>query len=600
MKSLQNKLNLIKEGKGNKELFLKEARAMFPNIVTGALTFDQAIHNLTERGILSEGFVGIGNQSVEQPNWFKIFNENVKADLKKPDTEVEKMEVKGYDYKDHKNSNNISTEAILTGYYTEMKDPKNAEKTEQQLKELVVKNLEKDPMHYVKDGQFGVKGLGYTDKHPGLGATKEVTGKYKSSGMEPVKLNESKHSAEADLKIYKSELNMLNKIKPTGEKQLKRKAELEKKIADLESKMNEYLGGRVEVPLNYGMDFDDDEEDYEGDENQDYYDEDGNLIPLRSPLHPNNRNMGESREKLKEGYGMSLEDAMKQAYEESLNGYVQHVEDNGDGTFKVSDWYDSDMTIVSFEDGRKFNDRTSEYEMNEADSIKKRRAILPSKQKGIADEIPVVSTLDKIIQQAWAEPDLNKAKEMVLSHIQQSRINPRSKKTMAYNIETARTKPRLDQYLANALLSYEKMSVTEGANKAMEKAVKEIEKKSELAKAEAKLHQVEELISELENKLTMTEADGMSDMVDKTKVKEIKRNLKFLESKKKRYLSEKAKLDKKYGTKTMIEEEKVDPTIEDEKMADKAMQSMRRDVAQPARAWSEIVKGILASKGVKK
>ena len=40
MKSLQNKLNLIKEGKGNKELFLKEARAMFPNVVTGALTFD--------------------------------------------------------------------------------------------------------------------------------------------------------------------------------------------------------------------------------------------------------------------------------------------------------------------------------------------------------------------------------------------------------------------------------------------------------------------------------------------------------------------------------------------------------------------------------
>ena len=368
---------------------------------------------------------------------------------------------------------------------------------------------------------------------------------------------------------------------------------------DLEEGIDEYLGGIMDVPRNYGMDFDDDDEN-EDDKNEDYYDEDGNLIPLRSPLHPNNRNMEESREKLKEGYGMSLEDAMKQAYEESLNGYVQHVEDNGDGTFKVSDWYDSDMTIVSFEDGRKFNDRTSEYEMNEADSIKKRRAILPSKQKGIADEIPVVSMLDKIIQQAWAEPDLNKAKEMVLTYIQQSRINPRSKKTMAYNIETARTKPRLDQYLANALLSYEKMSVTEGANKAMEKAVKEIEKKSELAKAEAKLHQVEELISELENKLTMTEADGMSDMVDKKKVKEIKRNLKFLESKKKRYLSEKAKLGKKYGVKTMIEEEKADPTIEDEKMADKAMQSMRRDVAQPARAWSEVVKDILASKGVKK
>ena len=302
MKSLQNKLNLIKEGKGNKELFLKEARAMFPNVVTGALTFDQAVHNLTERGILSEGFIGVSSKRPNNPDWFQIFNENVKAELKDTDKDVEKLETAGYDYKDEKNSNNLSMESILTGYYAEMKDPKNAEKTEEELKEMVVKNLTKDPMHYVKDGQFGVKGLGYTDKHPGLGGTKEVTGKYKSSGMEPVKLNEisihdpvgsrynnpnakseidvareilaaagvpreeiqdfitknvvrpgrlsdkareyvssmeltneSKHSAEADLKIHKSELNMLNKIKPTGEKQLKRKAELEKKIADLES-----------------------------------------------------------------------------------------------------------------------------------------------------------------------------------------------------------------------------------------------------------------------------------------------------------------------------------------------------------------------------
>ena len=562
MKSLQNKLNLIKEGKGNKELFLKEARAMFPNVVTGALTFDQAVHNLTERGILSEGFIGVSSKRPNNPDWFQIFNENVKAELKDTDKDVEKLETAGYDYKDEKNSNNLSMESILTGYYAEMKDPKNAEKTEQQLKELVVKNLEKDPMHYVKDGQFGVKGLGYTDKHPGLGATKEVTGKYKSSGMEPVKLNEdkdrdkiakyekytytldgkkvkpddidfyghilgieidgevyrpgipdekgnielkprkgktgmyteSKHSAEADLKIYKSELNMLNKIKPTGEKQLKRKAELEKKIADLESKMNEigmfhdpvgykksepnpkdliftkkfvgtsdtpghsgyiydiykngvkiktiegegnanayinqlqrdleegvneYLGGTMDVPRNYGMDFDDDEEDYEGDENQDYYDEDGNLIPLRSPLHPNNRNMEEGREKLKEG-----------------------------------------------------------------------------------------------------------------------------------------------------------------ANKAMEKAVKEIEKKSELAKAEAKVSQIDELISELESKLSMTEAEGVSDMVDKKKVKEIQRNIKFLEAKKKRYDKEKSRLEGKYGEK---KKEIMDEVEEPKKMS-----------------YGEAVKEMLKAKGLKK
>ena len=194
---------------------------------------------------------------VAQPktqDWFKIFNENVKAELKDTDKEVEEMETRGYDYKE-KNNNNISTAEMLKGYYVEMKDPKNAEKTEDQIKAIVVKNLEKDPLFYVKDGEFGVRGLGYTSEHPGLpkdiygnyalGIEPKVklTGKYKSSGMEPVKLNESKHSDEADLKIYKSELNLINKVKTKGEKHEKRKAELEKKIADLESKMNEVMFG---------------------------------------------------------------------------------------------------------------------------------------------------------------------------------------------------------------------------------------------------------------------------------------------------------------------------------------------------------------------
>jgi hypothetical protein len=48
-----------------------------------------------------------------------------------------------------------------------------------------------------------------------------------------------KNSIKTDLKIYQSELNMLNKIKPTGEKQLKRKEELENKISLLQNQLNE-------------------------------------------------------------------------------------------------------------------------------------------------------------------------------------------------------------------------------------------------------------------------------------------------------------------------------------------------------------------------
>jgi hypothetical protein len=70
-----------------------------------------------------------------------------------------------------------------------MKDPKNSEKTVDELLELVSKNLAKDRLHYVKDGQFGVKGLGYTEDAPGLGAGKEAKGKYKSSGYGDLKEN---------------------------------------------------------------------------------------------------------------------------------------------------------------------------------------------------------------------------------------------------------------------------------------------------------------------------------------------------------------------------------------------------------------------------
>ena len=215
MKSLQNQYNLIKEGKGNKELFLKEAKAQFPQYISNVQTFDQVIHYLTEKGILSETLMLGGVAQPKNQDWFKIFNENVKAELKDTDKEVEEMETRGYNYKE-KNNNNISTAEMLKGYYVEMRDPKHAEKTEEEIKAIVVKNLEKDPLFYVKDGEFGVRGLGYKSEHPGLpkdiygnyalGIEPKVklTGKYKSSGMEPVKLNESLTEAEEEMYVVYS------------------------------------------------------------------------------------------------------------------------------------------------------------------------------------------------------------------------------------------------------------------------------------------------------------------------------------------------------------------------------------------------------------
>jgi hypothetical protein len=97
------------------------------------------------------------------------------------------MATRNYDYKDKKNYDNVFGQEFLEGYYTEMKDPKNEGKDVNELRAIVAKNLAKDINHYVKDGQFGVKGIGYTTEAPGLGTPKEAKGKYKSSGYGDLK-----------------------------------------------------------------------------------------------------------------------------------------------------------------------------------------------------------------------------------------------------------------------------------------------------------------------------------------------------------------------------------------------------------------------------
>jgi len=72
-----------------------------------------------------------------------------------------------------------------------MKDPKNADKTVDELKEIVAKNMAKDRTYYATNQAFGIKGIGYTEDAPGLAVSdKEIKGKYASSGMEEVKLKE--------------------------------------------------------------------------------------------------------------------------------------------------------------------------------------------------------------------------------------------------------------------------------------------------------------------------------------------------------------------------------------------------------------------------
>jgi len=190
-KTLQEQYNLISEGKGNKEVFMKAAKRQFPNIVRNAATLTETVASLKHGHIITEGIsLGMGNSAINaKPDWFSIFDENMnlvaeeaKAVEKKPTKEVTDLETAGYDYKDENDVNNMNFEEYLRGYYTEMKNPKNADKTEQELKDIVKKNLEKNPLFYVEDAQFGVEGIGYKEELPGLGKGKMVKDAGKGGG----------------------------------------------------------------------------------------------------------------------------------------------------------------------------------------------------------------------------------------------------------------------------------------------------------------------------------------------------------------------------------------------------------------------------------
>merc|ERR1712231_4545 len=75
---------------------------------------------------------------------------------------VENIDSHNYDYDPKvKNINNVNAQDVLSGVQLEINY--NKELSLDEAMELAVKNLAKDPLHYVKEGQFGVQGLGYKE-----------------------------------------------------------------------------------------------------------------------------------------------------------------------------------------------------------------------------------------------------------------------------------------------------------------------------------------------------------------------------------------------------------------------------------------------------
>ena len=105
----------------------------------------------------------------------EVKEENVKIEAKKVAKSVEEIEDHNFDYKDQKNLDNQIGQEVMNGVYFESKQ--NPDKTIEEIKEIVGKNLAKDGQYYIKNAAFGVKDLGYIEQK-----TEEASGEYAASG----------------------------------------------------------------------------------------------------------------------------------------------------------------------------------------------------------------------------------------------------------------------------------------------------------------------------------------------------------------------------------------------------------------------------------
>ena len=196
MKTLQQEYQLIEEGKGNKDHFLKLARNMFPEYITSGNDFTSAVHILKSKSLLNEAAGGVVTMNSSKPDWFSIFNTKLNEVVGVKDKEeygdqnkfeVDKevkttLDKANFDNNNPDNIDNVYGQSFLMGFYTEMQDEKNKDKSVYELKQIVAKNMAKDITYYNTEAFFGIKGIGYKTDVIGGGEPKDPTGKYKSSG----------------------------------------------------------------------------------------------------------------------------------------------------------------------------------------------------------------------------------------------------------------------------------------------------------------------------------------------------------------------------------------------------------------------------------
>ena len=245
-------------------------------------------------------------------------------------------------------------------------------------REIVAKNLASDSLYYMKNAAFKVDGIGYTDKAPGL-TPKEITGKYKASGYgdlkevldynDPILVKARAAKMEREKELAKP------KRRPLYGKQ---RQKVEDDIWQISQDLKDLYADRGQLLIDMEQ-----EAEAEGGPIADEYgdklnkieDEIQKLIAKRNQLEMRLDEIEKRASMIKEQklrkairsiikeelneYGSSnhysYEEAIKLAKTLSKEGVVQHVNEipgSRNEFYEISDWYDNDLTVISFENGR--------------------------------------------------------------------------------------------------------------------------------------------------------------------------------------------------------------------------------------------------------
>ena len=240
MKTLQEQYNLIQEGKGSKDIFLKEAKSKFPNMITNAATFEETATILKNRNVISEALGGVIDLQSTIPlesntkedfevAYANFLAEEAKVEEKKATKEVEEAETAGYDYKNLKELDNQIGHEVLKGIYFEGKQ--NPDKSLEELRDIVAKNLAKDQLYYKKNAMFGIEGLGLEEMK-----SEEVSGKHKESGYSDklkALVKESLGAVISNVPVFEKEEKEAAPAPEKPKKKMKKET-IETKLAEIE------------------------------------------------------------------------------------------------------------------------------------------------------------------------------------------------------------------------------------------------------------------------------------------------------------------------------------------------------------------------------